>query len=139
MRRRGVTVLELSIATILVATVLAGTAQLLSVVAAQQRESERRLAALHEAANHMERLAVWPWDELTSENLAQLQLSPETSQALPQGLLRVQVTDGAAAGEENPVGKRLSVEVAWRNSAGREVEPVRLVAWRFAAEEAPSP
>jgi Tfp pilus assembly protein PilE len=138
MRRRGVTVLELSIAIILVAAVLTGIAQLLSVVSAQQRESERRSAALHEAANQMERLTILPWRELTSESVGQRELSPEAAAALPQGSLRVQVTD-AAGGAESLAAKRISVEVAWRNSAGREVKPVRLVAWRFAPEETASP
>jgi type II secretory pathway pseudopilin PulG len=138
MRRRGVTILELSIAIILVGAVLAGIAQLLSAVSAQQRESERRLAALHEAANQMERLATLAWSELTSEGMGPRELSPEAAAALPQGSLRILVTD-AAGGADSIEGKRVSVEVAWRNSAGREVKPVRLAAWRFAAEEGASP
>ena len=139
MRRRGVTSLELSVAIILAGVLLTGIGQLLAVVAAQQREGERRLAALHEAANQMERLTAIPWGELTAEAAADLRLSEEATAALPGGSLEARVTDVDAGDEEDAslAGRRVDVEVSWRNPAGRDVDPVRLVAWRYAEEVAP--
>jgi Tfp pilus assembly protein PilV len=138
MRRRGVSILELSVAIILAGVLLTGIGQLLAVVAAQQREGERRLAAMHEAANQMERLAAIPWAELTAEAAAELQLSEEAAAALPGGTLEARVTDLEASDEEYaPAGRRVEVAISWRNPAGREVDPVRLVAWRYAEEVAP--
>ncbi|MBW3598264.1 MAG: type II secretion system GspH family protein [Planctomycetes bacterium] len=138
MRRRGVTILELTVAIILAGVLLAGVGQLLTVVAAQQREGERRAAAMHEAANQMERLAARPWSELTSESAADLQLSEEAAEALPEGMLSVMVNEVESGEDADAIpGRRIEVAVSWRNSAGRQVEPVRLVAWRFPEEAAP--
>jgi Tfp pilus assembly protein PilV len=137
MRRRGITVLELMIAILVTGVVLGGIAQLLAAVASQRRESERRLAAIHEAANQMERLAQLSWSELTQEGTAGWELTAEAAAALPAGTLAVDVSEVEAGGEDPAHARRVEVEVAWRNTAGATVEPVRLVAWRFAEEDGP--
>jgi Tfp pilus assembly protein PilV len=137
MRRRGVTIFEMTIALLLAGVVLAGMAQLLAALASHRRESERRLAAIHEAANQMERLAVLPWSELTPEATAAWKLSQEAADALPAGELTVSISDAELPVEAPPAARRVEVEVAWRNSAGPMVDPVRVVAWRFPQEGQP--
>jgi Tfp pilus assembly protein PilV len=138
MRRSGITILELTIALLLVGVVLGGLAQLLAAVASQRRESERRMAAIHEAANQMERLAVLSWSDLNSENTAPWKLSEEAADVLPSGALAIEVSDVELTGEGAALpARRVTVEVAWQNSAGAMVAPVRLVAWRFPQEEEP--
>lgn len=143
--RRGVTIVELSVAILLAGVVLAGVGQLLAVTAAQQREGHRRLTAMHEAANHMERLAALPWSDLTPERAAEFRLSDEAVSALPGAILTVRVREAETAGSEQEAddplaalaARRLEVAVTWRNAAGRQVDPVRLTAWRFSPEGAP--
>jgi Tfp pilus assembly protein PilV len=137
MRRRGITILELTIAILVAGIVLGGIAQLLATVAAQRRESERRLAAIHEAANQMERLAALSWGELTPEGTGGWELTGEAAAALPDGTLSVDLSEVETGGDNALPARRVAVEVAWRNSAGTTVEPVRLVAWRFPEEAGP--
>jgi Tfp pilus assembly protein PilV len=139
MRRRGVTIFELTIAVLLVAVVLSGVAQLLALVSAQHRERERRIAAMHEAANHMERLAALPLSALTEATAAQAALSTEAAALLPDGELtvRVETAEPDVSGATAPPARRLVVAVAWKNASGAAVKPVRLVSWRYSPEVTP--
>ncbi len=138
MRRRGLTIVELTIAVLVIGVLLASIGRLLTVVAQQQREDERRLAALHEAANHMERLAAIPWNGLSTETVSQATLSVEAAEALPAGELTVRISEAAPPADAAALERRrVEVAVTWRNTAGERVQPVRLVAWRYAEGRAP--
>ncbi len=138
MRRRGLTAIELALAVLVIGVLLASIGRILTIVARQQREDDRRLAAIHEAANHMERLAATPWQELRVEEDTPAELSPEAAAMLPGGTVSVRITEDDMT-EAHPAlaSRRVEVAITWRNTAGEQVEPVRLVAWRFA--EAPAP
>ena len=57
-RRAGLSFIEVAVATVLIAALLAGVAQALSLVAQQRRASLYRMIATEEAANIVERVAV---------------------------------------------------------------------------------
>ncbi len=114
-------------ASMLLAAMLTISLQMLSAKAAQQRSLDRRQIAAQQAANVMEHLAAVPWDELTPESARQLQLPEQAPRALPNGQLEIEISSPP----EEPDAKRVTVEIRWRNGAGKLVSPVRLVTWRF--------
>jgi len=126
--RRALSVLELLVAMVLLATLLAVSLQLIAALAQQRRALDRRQQALREAANCMERIAARPWDELTPERLTATRLSPEAQQSLPGAALAIDVVPAA-----DPEGKRIVVSVAWQEGDAQPERSVRLVAWRYAS------
>jgi type II secretory pathway component PulJ len=126
-RRRGFTMLEITAATVMLATAMTLTVQLLDVVAAGRRAAERRLCAVQEVANLMERVAARPWEEVTPESLKEVSLSSRTLQALPGAELTATVDDASATRGEKEIGLRLR----WRDRAGTWTAPVRLTAWIY--------
>ena len=101
--------------------------QMLSAAAAQRRAAEERQTAIREAANLMERLGTVPFDRLTPEGVAAVQLSGEARRALPEAELEVQLSSPPG----QPEAKRIVVLLRWQDRTGRFLRPVRLVAWRY--------
>lgn len=126
-KRRGFTVLEVLVAIILVATLLTVSLEFLHALALQRRSLSDRRLALQEAGNCMERIAVWPWDELTTERLSGIDLSPEIRRALPSAKLSIRVSPTP----EPPQGKVVSVTIRWQEQPEQPERSVRLVTWRY--------
>ncbi len=125
--RRGFTMLEITVSAVMLATAMSVTVQLLGALAAGRRATERRLCAVQEVANLMERVAARPWGEVTPENLRAVSLSPRALQALPGAELAATVDDASVSRGE----KRISLRLRWRNRAGTWTAPVRLTAWIY--------
>lgn len=123
-QRRGLTLIEITIAVFLLAVSMTATVRIIGWLASERRACERRQCATREAANVMEHLTALPWDSLTAESARNFALSEPSRSGLPSGELSVAVDEQAAAGS-----KRLSVRVRWRNRAGEWDAPVRLTAW----------
>ena len=119
--------LELIVATTLLAAIAAVSMQMLRVAAVQRRANSGRQAALREADNLMERLAGRPWDELTEEGVQDIQISEPVRRVLPDVDLEIEVTSEA----EQPDAKRIALSLRWRDKSGEMRSPVRLVAWRY--------
>ncbi len=128
--RNGATIVELMIALAVLAAVLVTVTQALLGLAIQRRAAQRQQQALIEAANVMERMMALPFDDVTDEKAAGAELSEESQRVLPDGSLRVRVSDA----EQPPAGKRIEVEVGWRNRAGQMHQSARLVAWKYRTE-----
>ena len=111
---------------------LLGVLQLLAVVGHERRDAEQRRTAAREVANVMERLLARSWPEVTAEKLAEEKPSAECGGVLPDARLRIEVADEA----DTPGVKRIRVELDWLDRGGLRGVPVRLVAWKFRAEEA---
>jgi len=126
-RRRGLSLLELTVAMIILGGLMSLCVKWVVATGGQQREAQWRAAALREAANAMERLAAQSWEELSAERAATVGLSEEARQSLPGGALVVHVTQ--AAGE--PESKEIAVTVRWRPRPETPEAHVRLVAWKF--------
>ncbi len=119
--------LEITVSAVMLATAMSVTVQLLGALAAGRRATERRLCAVQEVANLMERVAARPWGEVTPESLRTVSLSPRALQALPGAELAATVDDASASRGE----KRISLRLRWRNRAGTWTAPVRLTAWIY--------
>jgi prepilin-type N-terminal cleavage/methylation domain-containing protein len=133
MSRRGMTVLEMSIALLILTVALGGVLQLVSTAAKQRRTGEERRLALQELANQAERVAILPWDELTEAKLATLKPSAECEAANPTATIAATLAED----DGPPAAKRIRIEVAWTNAVGQQVDPLGVTLWRYApAEEA---
>ncbi len=127
----GLAVIEAIVGLVISLAVLATMAHLLALAASQRRVTEQRAVAVREAGNLMEQVMARPWTELASEKLGQLALSESCRQRLPDARLRVEAT----AEGEPASAQQIRIRIDWQDRAGQRVEPVQLVAWRYAAEE----
>jgi prepilin-type N-terminal cleavage/methylation domain-containing protein len=124
-RRRGYGLIELTIATLLLAVAMTIVAQTAGWLSTERRGAERRQRALQEAANLMERLSSRPWDELTPELARAQVLTPATRAFLRDGTLDVVIIPETG----DPPAKRITVRVYWGDPSAGLVAPVKLVAW----------
>jgi hypothetical protein len=129
--RRGTTLLECVIALGVLAAALTLGAQVLAWSAAQRRLGDQRHVALQEAANCLERVRQMPWEELTAERLATLDLSSEARQRLTSAELHVAPEEIAG----QPSAKRVEVEIQWLTRHGETPLRVALVTWRYKTGE----
>lgn len=127
MLRRGFTILELSVATIILAALMSVCVKWMAATAGQARETRWRQTAVREADNLMERLAALAWDELSPERAASLSLSEEARRTLPGGASAVQVTPVPGP----PEARQITVAVRWRPRLEMPEAEVRLVAWKY--------
>jgi Tfp pilus assembly protein PilE len=127
MKRYGYLLIEMAVAGVLLLALTTICVKYFAATAMQRRALDQRQAVLCEAANIMERLSVRPWNDLTSETLSKISLSPEIQTALSEGELKIELADEDA----KPAAKRITVTIRWQDQYGQWVEPARLVAWRF--------
>ncbi|HEY2155927.1 MAG TPA: hypothetical protein VGH33_09880 [Isosphaeraceae bacterium] len=123
--RRGYGLLELTIATLLLAVAMTIVVQTAGWLAAERRGAGRRQRALQEAANLMERLSSRSWDELTPELARAQVLSPATKAVLRDGTLDVAIIPETG----DPPARRITIRVHWGDPSAGLVAPVKLVAW----------
>ncbi len=128
-RRAGVVVHEAAMAIVLVGAILTSVAQILVFSAQQSHTRQQRMTATREVGNLMERLMARPWERLTSDDAKTVELSTISQATLPEAQLVIDVTTVDDA-------KRVSIELAWKESSGGHTEPVRLVAWQYPHQEA---
>jgi hypothetical protein len=132
-QRYAISVLEVTLALMVLTVAVTALAQLLTTAAAHRRSSEQRRIALQEVANQAERIALWAWDEVTAEKLAALQPTESLLAALPAAKLQATLAEEAGP----PASRRVRIEVHWANSAGIEVEPAGLTIWKHQPEAQP--
>lgn len=124
--RRGVSLLEIGTAGILLAAMLAVSVQFFGATAAQRQAMQARRMAAQEAANVMERVCSRPLGKLTPESLGNMELSADMQARLLEGTLKIEVAEA-----EELAGKQITVVVGWLNRADRSDRSVRLVAWKY--------
>lgn len=107
---------------------VAGVAQLLIIVAQQRHQARQYAVASREAGNLMESLMSRSWDDTTSES-APVELSEGIASQLPEGSVSVDVAD------EDQGVRRITLQIEWESGPERARESVRLVGWKFQAEE----
>lgn len=130
-RRRGISVLEVTLALLVLGVAITGLLQLIATAAAQRRVSETRRLAAQEVANQAERVALLSWDELTAERLAAVQPSELLLASVPSAKLQATVT--AEAGP--PEAKRVRIEVQWTDATGQSPAPIGLTVWKHRTPE----
>jgi len=121
-RRRGIGLMEIAAAGILLAVMLTVCLQFFRATSGQRRGLQARRTATQEVANVMERLCARSWEELTPEAAGQVQLSEEARRAFPDGELQVEVTPP----EKEPDGKRIVGSFAGRTGPN---SPIGRSAW----------
>lgn len=132
--RRGIVILETVVASALLVALVAVSLQMLSTAAAQRRAVDGRAIALAEAANVAEQISTLPFDEITTDALAAIQLSAAAKRSLSQGELKLDVEPLNSP----PQGKRVSIEITWKGSPRIE-SPVRLTIWTYATSRGSTP
>jgi Tfp pilus assembly protein PilV len=127
MTRRGMMMLEVIVAGVLLGALLVTCLQLVSATVAQRRAADQRQCAIQELANVMERIAARPWAELTTAALAAEKLSPTAGDQLPGAELKVEVYTEA----KQPDAKRITAALRWQDRSGRLVAPATITTWRY--------
>lgn len=116
--RRGFSLIEGTIAVLLLVVALSTTVKALFWVVRERQALDRRAVALREAENLL--------DRLTSGDDAPPSLSPGAGSALPDGRVevdrRVESLDGVEL-------ERITVIVRYRDRAGAMAAPARLTTW----------
>ncbi len=129
-RRRGTTVVEVTIALALLAAAASVMVQLHLVASRQQRRAEQRAAATQALANWMERCAQVAFADVEEERLTKL----ASLESLQQRWPHVEPVASVAADEGAPAGKRVTLELRWPAADGVAHENVQLTAWRYEVE-----
>jgi len=125
--RKGVTILEVTVAAVLLGTLMMVCLHLLSAATAQRRALDQRQAAIIELSNEMERLSALPWAELTRLKPADERISPWAQAILPEAKLTVEL----AAPTNDPDARRITASLRWQDPNGRFLPPVTLTAWKY--------
>lgn len=133
LRRRGITILETTVALTVVTAAALALAQLAGTAGKQRRTTYARQMALLEVANQAERIVLADWDAVTPELLTTWPASNELLEVLPSAKCAAVVTDEAGP----PESRRIWLSVSWTNAAGQETEPVSLTIWKFREGQAP--
>jgi hypothetical protein len=106
------------------------TVELLRAANNGRQSAERRIWALTEAQNTLERLRGLPWESLDETKLASRKLDEATAARLPSGRLKLDVK----LVEGPPAAKRVTVTLLWKARGGNDESPVRLTTWIYQAK-----
>jgi len=133
-RKTAFATVEALMALVIFSVVLTSVCQLVGWHAQQRRESFRRLIALEEISNLMERTCARQWADITSSSLEATELSSSVHESLPAARLSIQVDET----DEEMAAKRIQLELSWSNVPSAPRPNVRLVVWKY-GEESSSP
>lgn len=126
-RRRGFTLLELSVAAAMLCALVLIAVQMFRAVTTQQQAAERRALALETVQAVAEQIGNMRWDELTLGSVESISAPASATAHLPGAKLAIGLEE-----ENEPVAaKRITIELTWNNSPGRSARPVRLTSWVF--------
>lgn len=133
-QRRGSLLVEVTAAAVIVIVCCALLAQMLFLIARQERTAEARQVAWLVAANRLEDLVAKEWADLPVADAASDKVPAELLRLLPSAKMHSQVI----ASEED-TARQVRVEISWTDRAGLAVQPVSLSAWKHrpAAEAQP--
>jgi Tfp pilus assembly protein PilV len=131
--RSGTTLMEVSVALVVLSLAMAALVQLAVLSARQRRVSETRRLAIQEVANQAEHVAALAWEATEPDKLTAWTPSAELSGSAPTAECVIRVTEDAGP----PAGRRVHLEVTWADAAGHPVQPVGLTLWKFAPEGPP--
>jgi len=127
--RRGSSLIEMIVSTVLLTAVLVCAAPLISWSMQQRGLAEKQQLANQEVANLLETVATTSWDQLTQQNVSQWKLNDATEAELNQAKLEVSIKQSDAA----PIAKQVVVKLTWSDKMNRPVAPIRLSTWVYQA------
>lgn len=129
-KNRGATIIEVSVALVVLVAAMLALAQMVALAARQRRLTEARRLAMEEVANQAERVAALPWDKVQPGEFTTWEPSADLTASLPAAKCEVEVT----AEPGPPAARRVRLEVHWTDATGQAAPPVGLTLWRFAEE-----
>lgn len=126
--------MEVSIACVMLIAGGAIVAQMLHLIARQERSTDARQAAIRAVANRLEVLQASDWDEL--------EIRPATEETVPANVLAVMKTatmHSEVTAVEDGAARQIRVWIEWRDATGKQVQSLELSAWKHRpqAEEQP--
>ena len=130
--RTGFTLIEVTIACMLLILCAAVVAQMLHLVARQERITDLRQTALRAVANRLEQLQARAWDELPVAARSAEPAPAEVLQLQPKAQLWSEVLE-----QEDGQVREIRVQIGWPDAAGNQVQPVSLSAWKQRTASAP--
>jgi type II secretory pathway pseudopilin PulG len=119
---------ELIVAMVVLGALLTVLGQTVTTVARQQRIARQQHVAVQEVSNGMESAFAMPYNELTAASLQALPISATAREILSNVDWAARVT----AIEEQPLRKRIQLELRWGGRGGRATQQVGLAADRYA-------
>ena len=126
--RRGYGLFELAIAIFLLSVVLGVMVKVVNGVGIERRAADRRLFAIQEASNLMERLTSEPFDTLSNERAKVISEGSLPKKSLPDASWQIDVSE--LKGGPLPA-KRLSVRLRWKDRSQGWDSPVSLTSWVY--------
>lgn len=124
--RKGMTLIELLVASALATTIISATLQYVGALKNRRQTSEHRDIAIQHARNLAEMLSEFNYDLLDKTQIDKLIAERFAETRLPDG--RIQVELSAVPDEQ---ARQIRIEVHWRDRAGHAAAPVRLNMWRY--------
>jgi hypothetical protein len=128
LKGRGATLIEVTVALVVLAAAMLALAQMVALAARQRRLTEARRLAMDEVANQAERVAALPWDKVQPAEFTSWEPSAALTGAIPAVKCLAEVTDEPGP----PAARRVRLEVQWTDAAGQPTSPVGLTLWKFA-------
>ena len=126
--RRGTTLIEATVALMVLSAAMLALVQMLSLATQQRRLTEVRRIALEEVANQAERVAALPWQGAAADQLKTWEPSAALLAAIPQAKCQIAVSEEAGP----PAARRVHLEITWTDADGQPALPVGLTVWKFA-------
>jgi Tfp pilus assembly protein PilV len=127
------TLLETTVALLIVSAVVLAILQLVNVTANQRRTLEERRIALQEVANQAERIAMLPWERTEPDELKEWQPGDDLLVVTPQAKCAIRVTPDAAS----PLARKIRLSITENTAANESVELAALTIWKFSPANAP--
>jgi hypothetical protein len=125
-KRRGYHLMEIAGAIVVLGVAATLTTRLIVESTRVERSNSRRMIAINEASNVVERLATIDWDRLDADLAAAMKLDPDAAARLPQASLITTIDRS----KDDLLIKKIHVEIAWMDSTGTRARPVTLTVWR---------
>ena len=129
--RRGVTIIELVAAMVLLAALLSSMSLAISRIVVQRHRLNQRNWANQATANVMEQLDSLPYSQLTESELGALALPANTDDVLPSASLRCMLEDQP---HTMVPGKRIRVVLQWKDRVNAPPNELQLVTWRYSVD-----
>jgi Tfp pilus assembly protein PilV len=127
-RRRGLSLLELTVALFVMTAAMTAIVQLLAMAARQRRMIEARRVALAEVTNQAEQIVLRDWKEFEPGQARQWDLSANAKTSLPQATATIEVRES----QEPLSAKQIRLMIRSSDSTGQSVELADLTVWKYA-------
>lgn len=132
--RPGFTLLELTLAVLLIMTAMGVLVRVLAWIGTERRAADRRVWAAQEVANVMERVTSEPFDRLTRDRAEAIARTIEAQRILPNASWEFDIADQL---ENSVPSKRVAVGLRWSETSGAWESAVRLTAWVYRGRPQP--